>query len=259
MKKHIFFQYTVALAVTLVAAANALNAQKPVETRTDERYGNTTIVYKDANTNDAAMLQRLNQGDYGMGDVIRITEAPPKPAVAPAVAAKTPATPVSVAPRNAATAPKVVAAAPKTAPVASKVVTTSALTKKAPAVAAKPVAAKAAPKAVATTPEPAIAEVIKPATGLVASTDNPDLLMQTLTTAVPTNTENASRVEDKPATTTTAKKGAAPAKAPVAAKTTTTAKSKSFYKHKSAKKGLNLGGFFKNLKPKRSQYKCYKF
>ncbi len=80
--------HTGALSLAFIAVTGSLNAQttKPLETRTDEKYGNTTIVYRnDKGTSDAVILSQIEK-EYGMGDVVRIAEAPPKPPVAPALA-----------------------------------------------------------------------------------------------------------------------------------------------------------------------------
>lgn len=65
----------------MAAGATVLPAQSVKEIVTDEKYANTTIVYKHANSTatDAEILNQLNSS-YGMGDVVRIAVAPPKPA-----------------------------------------------------------------------------------------------------------------------------------------------------------------------------------
>lgn len=88
----------------LLSGAEAF-AQKNIQsTATDEKFANTTIVYKKGDANDAEILSQLNNS-YGMSDVVRIAVAPPKPAVVPvakieksvsvpaAVASNKPATP----------------------------------------------------------------------------------------------------------------------------------------------------------------------
>lgn len=52
---------------------------------TDAKFANTTVIYKDANTTDARILAQLEQ-NMGVGDVVRITTAPPRPTVKPAAA-----------------------------------------------------------------------------------------------------------------------------------------------------------------------------
>jgi outer membrane protein OmpA-like peptidoglycan-associated protein len=58
-------------------ATTALSAQNQIQyTRTDEKYGNTTVVYtKDSNYNDMDILSQLDDS-YGVGDVVRIAVAP---------------------------------------------------------------------------------------------------------------------------------------------------------------------------------------
>lgn len=66
----------------LLSGAEAF-AQKNIQsTATDEKFANTTIVYKKGDANDAEILSQLNNS-YGMSDVVRIAVAPPKPAVVP--------------------------------------------------------------------------------------------------------------------------------------------------------------------------------
>lgn len=67
----------------LIALAFGLNAQVK-STQTDEKYANTTVVYKDKASADQDVLNALGN-EYGMGDVIRVTVAPPKPAAAPLI------------------------------------------------------------------------------------------------------------------------------------------------------------------------------
>lgn len=88
--------HSIALALTLSAAS--LQAQSPVVAGsiTDEKFANTTIVFKkDSNANDAQVLSAL-ESDMGIGDVVRITVAPPKPTVkaASALPANTSSSPV---------------------------------------------------------------------------------------------------------------------------------------------------------------------
>ena len=71
------------LSSALIALAFGLNAQVK-STHTDEKYANTTIVYKDTAATDQDVLNALG-AEYGMGDVIRVAVAPPKPPAAPVV------------------------------------------------------------------------------------------------------------------------------------------------------------------------------
>jgi hypothetical protein len=115
MNKSLFFPI-----IVLLMANMALNAQNPIKgSATDEKYGYTTIVYKDSTATDMDVLNRLN--DMGMGDVIRITEAPPKPAPAPKVKTVS-ATPVKRNISGAVPTPRAVLASDND-PVASVVTT----------------------------------------------------------------------------------------------------------------------------------------
>lgn len=49
---------------------------------TDTNYYNTTIIYKKGEMKDTEILRNV-ENDFGMGDVIRIADAPPKPKVEP--------------------------------------------------------------------------------------------------------------------------------------------------------------------------------
>lgn len=103
------------LALTLLFTATGLSAQNQIQsTQTDEKHGNTTVVYtKDANYNDQAILAQLDNS-YGIGDVVRIAVAPPKPEASEMLASNDPAV-MFAAPKSVpATTPKFVAkAAPK--------------------------------------------------------------------------------------------------------------------------------------------------
>ena len=67
------------LAGSLLLSATVAFAQNEIQSaQTDEKYGNTTVIYtKGKPTNDAAILAQLDDS-YGIGDVIRITEATPQ-------------------------------------------------------------------------------------------------------------------------------------------------------------------------------------
>ncbi len=52
-------------------------------TAPDAKFANTTVVYKDSTASDARILAQFEKS-MGVGDVIRITAAPPRPAVKPA-------------------------------------------------------------------------------------------------------------------------------------------------------------------------------
>lgn len=103
------------LALPILFAATALAAQNEIQsTQTDEKHGNMTVVYtKDSNVNDAAILAQLDNS-YGIGDVVRITVAPPKQKTSEMVASNDPAV-MFAAPKSvpAATPKTVVKSTPK--------------------------------------------------------------------------------------------------------------------------------------------------
>lgn len=82
MKSHIFNRKSLLFA-TLLASAIGVNAQIK-STHTDEKYAYTTVVYKDKAATDAEVLKALDSS-IGMGDVVRVAVAPPKPAAIPAI------------------------------------------------------------------------------------------------------------------------------------------------------------------------------
>ena len=81
--KYFFFNRKSLLFTTLVATTFGLNAQI-TSTHTDDKYNYTTVVYKDKAATDKEVLAALDNS-IGMGDVIRVTVAPPKPAAAPTI------------------------------------------------------------------------------------------------------------------------------------------------------------------------------
>ena len=156
-------------AAALMLAGTTLSAQNIKETVTDEKYANTTIVYKKGNANDAEILGQLN-GSYGMSDVVRIAVAPPKPAAIPVAKIEKPtaaATVQSVRP-NAVAAPKLTTTQPVATAPAKPVATTS--TAKV-ATTAKPTAAKSLPPAPQAVPMIEFTTPAPTANTLTASTD----------------------------------------------------------------------------------------
>jgi len=82
--KHVAIPVLFMLAIDMNA-----NAQSPVEsTHIDEKYAYTTVVYKTTAASDKDVLASL-ENDFGIGDVVRVTFAPP-PAPISAVAASEP-------------------------------------------------------------------------------------------------------------------------------------------------------------------------
>ncbi len=156
-------------AAALLLAGTTLSAQNIKETVTDEKYANTTIVYKKGNANDAEILGQLN-GSYGMSDVVRIAVAPPKPAAIPVAKIEKPTTAAtvhSVRP-NAVAAPKLIATQPIATAPTKPVATTS--TAKVAAT-AKPAAAKPLPTAPQAVPMIEFTAPTPAASTLTASTD----------------------------------------------------------------------------------------
>lgn len=73
------------LSIPLIAVmlfTTAATQAQIVGKSTDTNFYNTTIIYKKGNLNDTDILQKV-ENDYGMGDVIRIADAPPKPKAEP--------------------------------------------------------------------------------------------------------------------------------------------------------------------------------
>lgn len=79
-----------AIPATLVFAAHfSALAQNPVEsTHVDEKYAYTTVVYKNKAANDQEVLSSI-ESEFGIGDVIRVTLAPPTSPIS-AIAASEP-------------------------------------------------------------------------------------------------------------------------------------------------------------------------
>ena len=236
--------HTGALSLAFIAVTGSLNAQttKPLETRTDEKYGNTTVVYRnDKGTSDAVILSQIEK-EYGMGDVVRIAEAPPKPPVAPGLAKTEVAKPM--------------ATKPVAVPVKSVAKQENVALQ-----ATKPAAAASVTGESAAMPQ------------LVAS-DDPSVVLKSITAAPARATREYSDAAQKPAAQGEIFKDAAPAivktsvaktgavkpaaksanSAPKASPVKTTGK---LYKHKK-KSGFKLN---LNLLPKggKQSYRCYKF
>lgn len=72
--------YPIKLKTNLAASAllilGSVNLQAQIVASTvDQNYANTTVIYTRQTGNDQAILNQLND-DYGLGDMVRITEAP---------------------------------------------------------------------------------------------------------------------------------------------------------------------------------------
>lgn len=158
------FNLQALIATALLLASTTLSAQNIKETVTDEKYANTTIVYKKGNANDAEILSQLNDS-YGMSDVVRIAVAPPKPAVAPVTKIERPSTATTLhnVKPNALAAPKL----PTTQPVA----TTSARPKSATPAAKVAADTKPLPPAPQAAPKIEFATSAPASNMLTASTD----------------------------------------------------------------------------------------
>ena len=254
---NLFKIHTRALPLAFVALFGNANAQtaKPLETRTDEKYSNTTIVYRnDKNASDAVILSQIEK-EYGMGDVVRIAEAPPKPKVAPALAKTETIKPAAVKPS--------VARVPAKATTAKQENVALQATKPAPAASFQRKSAAAA----------------TPVNQFVAA-DDPAVAMKIMT-AAPAQASAAkeySNASQKPETTQpeTFKTAAAPlAKTAVVHKSTTKTTAAAgnsapktgavkttgkLYKHKKKSGfGLNLNILPKGGKSGKQSYRCYKF
>ncbi|MFN0214801.1 MAG: hypothetical protein ACKVT2_11140 [Saprospiraceae bacterium] len=71
-----------AVPAAFMLSANFLQAQNPVEsTHIDEKYAYTTVVYKNTSASDNDVLSSLNN-DFSVGDVVRVTLAPPPAPIA---------------------------------------------------------------------------------------------------------------------------------------------------------------------------------
>jgi hypothetical protein len=78
MNAHLNFgkHFVIPAAIVLAAHVSA-TAQKPVEsTHIDEKYAYTTVVYKNKAANDQDVLTSL-ESEFSIGDVVRVTLAPP--------------------------------------------------------------------------------------------------------------------------------------------------------------------------------------
>ena len=151
--KSLIFNRQSLLFAALLSSAIGVNAQI-TSTHTDEKYGYTTVVYKDKAATDKEVLNALDSS-VGMGDVIRITVAPPKPAAVPTID-KSKGEDVWLKPAKPAN-PTLTAA---TAPAINHIPSASPTT-----VAAKPIAVKtpvAAPKAVTATAAQPVTSVAAP-------------------------------------------------------------------------------------------------
>ena len=80
------FRKSVLTLAFVSGIAGALAAQKP-GSHTDEKFANTTVVYRDTVSTDMEMLRRLDS-EFSMGDVVRFDEPPPRPAVSAPLPAK---------------------------------------------------------------------------------------------------------------------------------------------------------------------------
>lgn len=152
--KNLIFNRKSLLFSTLLATTIGLNAQIK-SSHTDEKYNYTTVVYKDTTATDKEVLSALDRS-IGMGDVIRITVAPPKPAVVPSID-KSKGEDIWLKPANK-PAMNMTASSATNQYIAPVAKTTVAVSKAAPAVSAKavPVAAKPVVKKPENLPSPVV-------------------------------------------------------------------------------------------------------
>ncbi len=232
------------LFATLMAASFGLNAQIE-STHTDVKYGYTTVVYKDKAATDTDVLNAL-ENSVGMGDVVRVTVAPPKPAPVPKVdKAKGEDTWLKPAAKPAINN---LTASTATAPVAIAVN---------PATPKVPTAA-AAPSAAPTMPKPAVAKSSATSSTAVAAPASPKPAAEKVVAApspAAASAKNAApaKVEASP----TAPSVAAPATVRVARSAESIKAAKSA--NKSLKKGKGGGYKMKNRKKGKQRYRCPKF
>jgi hypothetical protein len=84
---------TTILTLCLISiSAQAQNAKAVKGTATDKTFGNTTQIYRGENATDTQILDQVSS-DYGIGDVVRITDAPPPTPTAPVLTTKSVAIP----------------------------------------------------------------------------------------------------------------------------------------------------------------------
>jgi hypothetical protein len=225
----------IALAIAFLAAANfAATAQtRPVEsTHTDEKFANTTVVYKTTAASDTDVLSAL-EGDFGIGDVVRVTVAPPPKPVEKATEKIT--APVADKSKGEDTW---LPTSAKPAPAAALTVSASPTINKS---AAKPAPSVATPLASA-----------KPAATVAAKTVVPAAPKQAKAIAAPM-VESQSKT---PAPTVTTDSNTT-----VKAKTATAGKAKKSYKSvkKTGKKSSGAKPKSKSRKGGKQRYGCYKF
>ncbi len=85
MKNYLCFQKTglwlsLSFTLSLSFAQNMPGVVK--KTKTDKTYANTTEIHKAEKATDEQVLSQI-EGDYGLGDVVRISNGPPPPAFLP--------------------------------------------------------------------------------------------------------------------------------------------------------------------------------
>jgi hypothetical protein len=224
-----------AVAIAFLAVANfAATAQtKPVEsTHTDEKYANTTVVYKATAASDSDVLSAL-EGDFGIGDVVRVTVAPPPKPVEKATE------------KTAAPAADKSKGEDTWLPAATKANPAAALTASTGSVVNKP-AAKPAPVAIA---QPASA---KPAAAVTT---------KTAALAAPKQVKAIAAPVAAPQVKTEAPTIATDSKTTVKVKTAAAGKSAKSYKSikKTGKKSSGAKPKPKSRKSGKQRYGCYKF
>ncbi len=159
-----FAQHLAIPAAFALAIPFSVQAQNPVEsTHVDEKFAYTTVVYKSTAASDKEVLSTL-ENDFSIGDVVRVTLAPPPAPTVPVYAAEpvyadkrdgedtwVPEDKKPVTVLTAATTPSV----PKNTTLAGQ----KPVAKPATPVVPKPVVAPAAPKASPTPAAPAKVEM----------------------------------------------------------------------------------------------------
>lgn len=227
--KYLLFNRKSLLFSALLATSFGLNAQIQ-STHTDTKFAYTTVVYKDKAATDKDVLSALDNS-IGMGDVVRVTVAPPKPAAVPTVD-KTQGEDVWLKPTAPANTLTAATSAKMMAPASPLINHIAAAPKASPAVAKPaPVAAKPVVNNVTPTEKP-VAKTVAPAPKPVEVQEQTQMAISNIAASPRT-------VTSKSSVTSKASKSA----------------------NKSLKKGGKKGSSFKmkSRKKGKQRYSCPKF
>lgn len=246
-------------AMFILAASATLSAQNPIKgASTDENYANTTVVYKDSTASDLDVLSRMDNS-IGMGDVVRITVAPPKPAAAPSVAVKPTAAP-TVGVKTPAAPTMVAKQTAETTVAANKPVVKPTIK-----VAVQPVQRSAMPQPAPNTANPNTDDMVASSDNSIRYVPSPTLSttqINNLPQAPVVNESAFADVKEANTGTLSARKNVDVAAAPKNIVKTSSAKStKSTKSYKKSSKKSNGWTLFapKMKKHGKQRYNCYKF